>query len=187
MDDLEKELEALLAEDEQQPSVPPAANRGGDGSPQTPLPQGVKATIFKLRDKGRTLEQENLRLQQELDKTKPPVPPAQPVPPPATGVSAEEVQLLVQGYKQDEIAFIKRNTPPGKSILETVQDPMVASAIEGVRAKDTTRQNTPPPSNRTGIVLPPGKRMKDLTPQERVKAQEEIIARNRAIKTGQLR
>lgn len=88
-----------------------------------------------------------------------------PSTPTVTSDIEERVDLRMDGYSQDEIAFIKRNQVEGKSLAETAKLPYIEKGIEGMRADAKVEEATPPPSGHSPTIE--GKKVSDMTPKEK--------------------
>ncbi len=177
--DEDEDLDGLLDDDE---PADPNPNNGGDGSPK--LPGAVKKVITKLRDDRRTLREENERLKND-PRLKEPVNPTPPTP--ANGGQGEpsDVAKLTFAQQHKELDWEDIENAFAISAMkkvptaEALNDPLFVAYKEKKDASKKVNDATPPPSNRSSVLPPQGKSMKDLTDAERRAMQDKIIEENR--------
>jgi hypothetical protein len=107
----------------------------------------LKKTNQGLYERLKKEEAERKKIEEELVKLKPSEEGKSSQPEVPSDIE-DRVELRLQGYSNEEIAFIKRNAE-GKSLLEAIKDPFVEEGIKGLRAKKKAEQATPPPSSKS--------------------------------------
>ncbi len=140
----------------------PINAEGGEPTPVASEPLVPKSEVDKLYARTKQAEEREKQYKEQLEKLRP----AESAPSQNfEKILEEKFELRHLGYTPEEISFIKKNTPEGKSMLDSVNDPYVKAAINGRRSESTANQATPVPSARSLYVG--DKSFKEMSPAER--------------------
>lgn len=86
----------------------------------------------------------------------------------------QKVELRMDGYSKEEIAFIERNLGD-RSIDDTLEDPFVKSGINSMREAKKSEDDTPAPSSNVPTFTPEKKKWESMTHEERAANYQKAI------------
>lgn len=127
-------------------------------------------TKQEFTDRERQLYERLKKAEEKLKETKPLETPKQ------TGLSIDEkVDLRLEGYSKDDIVAIER-AMAGRSLADTLSDPYVKAALDGVRSTRTAEASTPEPSSTIPTFTTEKKTWAQMSPAERKANYQQAIA-----------